>query len=205
MSGGCGFARWPPGYVDAMSHTTTTAPNVHPNDDRPLTSLLTQEPCIAMVTTMIGREHTSRPVACAEIHDHRLSFIASRESAWVEAVAAAAAIVHVTVADAASATYVSLNGTAIVVTDAEEIVRLWTPAARAWFDGPNDPDIVVVHFDVSDGEYWDGPGGRVGRAVAMLRAALSGDAEPLGTQGHITAGHEPIDLEGIVPHHINRA
>ena len=187
-----------------MSQTNPHDPDAHTSDDnRPLTSLLTNEPCIAMLTTMIGREHTSRPVACAEVHDHRISFIASRESAWVEAVAAAAAIVHITIADDANANYVSLNGTAIVVTDAEEITRLWSPGAGAWFDGPDDPDVVVVHFDVSDGEYWDGPGGRVGRAVAMLRAALSGDGEALGTQGHIAAERsDPIDLDGIVPHRI---
>lgn len=171
---------------------------------RPLTDLLQSEMHVAMVTTMVGREHTSRPVACAEVHDHRLSFLVSRQASWVEAIAAAAAIVHVTIADDTNTLYLSLNGGAIVVTDPEEITRLWSPAARAWFDGPDDPDLAVVHFDVSDGEYWDGPGGRVGRAVAMLRAAFSGDPESLGTKGRI-AGDDttPIDLDGIVAHRIS--
>lgn len=188
---------------------TTTSDTIETTDRdrvRPLTELLQGDMHVAMVMTMVGREHTSRPVACAEVHDHRLSFLVSRQTAWVEAIAAAAAIVHVTIADDAHTTYVSLNGTAIVVTDTDETTRLWSPAARAWFDGPDDPDLAVVHFDVSDGEYWDGPGGRVGRAVAMLRAAFSGDGEALGTKGKV-AGDEttPIDLDAIVPHRITNA
>lgn len=154
-------------------------------DVRLLTELLTADPTIAMVMTMVGRHHSSRPVACADVQDHRLSFLVSRKAEWVQAIANSQAIVHVTVTDDSHTRYVSLNGGAMVVTDPAEIVRLWTPAARAWFDGPDDPDVAVVHFDVSDGEYWEGPGGRVGRAVALLRAAFSGSPEALGTQGQV--------------------
>ncbi|MDP2291305.1 MAG: hypothetical protein Q8M22_08950, partial [Actinomycetota bacterium] len=75
---------------------------------RPLTELLQGDMHVAMVMTMVGREHTSRPVACAEVHDHRLSFLVSRQTTWVEAIAAAAAIVHVTIAADAHTPYVSL-------------------------------------------------------------------------------------------------
>jgi general stress protein 26 len=162
---------------------------------RPITALLTTEPVVAMVMTMVGRHHSSRPVTCADVQDHRLSFLVSQQAEWVAAIAASQAIVHVTVADDAHTTYVSLNGGAMVVTDPREILRLWSPVARAWFDGPEDPDLAVVHFDITDGEYWDGPGGRVGRAVAMLRAALSGDGEALGTQG-LVAGESAAKSNG---------
>lgn len=188
------------GYRTCMTETIDTTEE-HPV--RPLTDLLQRELQVAMVTTMVGREHTSRPVASAEIQDHRISFLVNRRAAWVEAVAAAAAIVHVTFADDAHSLYVSLNGTAHADSDNTEIVRLWTPAAQAWFDGPNDPDLAVVHFDVTDGEYWDGPNGVVGRVVATLRAALSGSGDDLGTQGRVAGnGTDAIDLDAIVPHRI---
>ena len=183
-----------------MSETIETT-DLHPV--RPLTDLLQGELHVAMVTTMVGREHTSRPVACAEVQDHRLSFLVDRRAAWVDAIAAAAAIVHVTFADDSDNLYVSLNGTALMVTDSAEITRLWTAAARAWFDGPDDSNLAVVHFDVSDGEYWDGPNGAIGRTVATLRAAFSGEGESLGTTGRVTGdGSEPLDLDAIVPHRI---
>jgi general stress protein 26 len=154
-------------------------------DVRLITDLLTADPTVAMVMTMVGRHHSSRPVTCADVQDHRLSFLVSRQAEWVDAIANSQALVHVTVSDDAHTTYLSLNGGAMVVTDPSEIVRLWSPAARAWFEGPDDPDVAVLHFDISDGEYWDGPGGRVGRAVALLRAAFTGSPESLGTQGQI--------------------
>lgn len=163
-------------------------------DVRLLTDLLTADPLIAMVMTMVGRHHSSRPVTCADVQDHRLSLLVSRKAEWVDAIANSQAIVHVTVSDD-SHVYVSLNGGAMVVTDPAEIVRLWTPAAWAWFDGPDDPDLAVLHFDVADGEYWEGPGGRVGRAVALLRAAFSGRPEALGTQGPVEGDDDYLDAD----------
>lgn len=182
-------------------HDHQVEPGAEPPAVRPITALLTTEPTVAMVMTMVGRHHSSRPVTCAEAQDHRLSFLVSQQAEWVAAIAASQAIVHVTVADNAHTTYVSLNGGAIVVTDPQEILRLWSPAARAWFDGPEDPDLAVVHFDITDGEYWDGPSGRVGRAVAMLRAALTGDTEVLGTQGLVAGNDVEVARFGNTPDH----
>ena len=187
------------------AHEPQVEPGAEPPAVRPITALLTTEPTVAMVMTMVGRHHSSRPVTCAEAQDHRLSFLVSQHAEWVAAIAASQAIVHVTVADNAHSTYVSLNGGAIVVTDPQEILRLWSPGARAWFDGPEDPDLAVVHFDITDGEYWDGPSGRVGRAVAVLRAALTGDAEVLGTQGLVAGNDVEVDADlarfGNTPDH----
>lgn len=174
------------------AHDHQVEPGAEPPANRPITALLTTEPTVAMVMTMVGRHHSSRPVTCAEAQDHRLAFLVSQRAEWVAAIAASQAIVHVTVADNAHTTYVSLNGGAIVVTDPQEILRPWSPAARARFDGPEDPDLAVVHFDITDGEYWDGPNGRVGRAVALLRAALTGDTEVPGT--HWTRRRQRRDI-----------
>jgi general stress protein 26 len=168
-----------------MSHA-----DEHHTDDAalPLTELVPEGMTVAMVMTMIGRTHTSRPVTVADCRDGRLSFLVSRGTDWVSSIAGREALVHVTIADDRATRYLSLNGTAIVVADADEAERLWSPAARAWFDGPDDPDLGVLHFDVTSGHYWDGPGGRVGRAVALVRAALTGDGDQIGTSGPVL-GH----------------
>lgn len=158
--------------------------------DHTLEDLLPEGVNVAMVMTMIGRSHTSRPVTIADVRDTRLSFLVSRASDWVAAIAGREALVHVTVADDHSNRYLSLNGTAIVVADHEEAERLWSPAARAWFDGPDDPDLGVLHFDVSDGHYWTGPDGRIGKAIAMVRAAFTGDGTELGTQGPVLGNED---------------
>ena len=68
--------------------------------------------------------------------------------------------------------------------DRAEIDRLWNPAASAFFEGKEDPDLAVLHFDVSDGQYWKSPSGRLGSLIALAKAALGGD-EAAGTQGPI--------------------
>lgn len=159
---------------------------------RTLSELLQGTPPIAMVMTMIGREHSARPVTVADVIGDRLSFLVARHSEWAAAIAGREAIVHVTVADDANSVYVSLNGTAIVVVDEAEKARLWTPAAKVWFDGPDDPELAVLHFDATAGHFWDGPGGRLGRVVALARAAISGDGDDLGTSG-------PVDVDSHLP------
>jgi general stress protein 26 len=85
---------------------------------------------------------------------------------------------------------VALNGTAIVVTDDAEKERLWNPAAGAWFDGPDDPELAVLHFDVGDGRYWDGPDGKLGRALALIRGVITGNDDGMGTSGPVAGNGE---------------
>jgi general stress protein 26 len=152
---------------------------------RHLPDLVPDGLCVAMIMTMIGRSHSSRPVTVADVREHRLSFLVARHADWVAAIEGEQALVHVTIADNDAARYLALNGSAIVVRDEEEAQRLWTPAARVWFDGAEDPNLAVLHFDVTDGHYWSGPAGSVGRAIAFARAVISKDDSALGTDGPV--------------------
>ena len=38
------------------------------------------------------------------------------------------------------------------------------------------PILLMSHIDVVDGEYWDGPSGRLGKAVAIVRVTLGGES-----------------------------
>ncbi len=138
-----------------------------------------------MFMTMIGDEHTSRPMTVAKVDGGRLSFLVDTTAGWYGALAAGTAVVHVTLSDDRHNQYAALNGSATVDRDRAEIERLWNPGASAFFEGTDDPNVAVVHFDVSDGEYWDAPSGRVGSLIAMARAALGGD-EAAGDHGAIS-------------------
>jgi general stress protein 26 len=153
--------------------------------DRPIDELIGDRHTIAMFMTMVDGHHTSRPVTLAEVSHGRVSILARLDADWVRAIAANRAVVHLTVADDKRSTYVALNGDASVTTDQGERERLWTPFATAWFDGPNDPALGVVRFDVRDGEYWNGPNGAIGKAVRMIRAAVTGIDDSLGEQGNV--------------------
>lgn len=135
---------------------------------------------IAMLMTMIGEQHSSRPLTCAGIDGSRLSFLVDVSTDWAMAVADGAAVVHLTVADERENVYVALNGTAAIAVDRAEIDRLWDPVPGAFFAGQDDPNLAVLHFDATDGEYWDGPSGMIGSAVSMIRAAVTGSPDAGG-------------------------
>ena len=140
---------------------------------------------VAMLMTMIGGEHTSRPLMCAEVSGDRISFLVDRETDWAAAISAGTATVHLTVSDERRNNYLSLNGTASISQDRAEIERLWNPAAGSYFRGPDDPGLVVLTFDTESGEYWDGPSGRIGAAIALLRTRITGNPADAGDHGDV--------------------
>ena len=151
---------------------------------RPLDDLIDGR-TVVMLMTMIGPEHSSRPLTCLEVDGDRLSFLVDRSTAWAAAIADGTATVHFTVADGPGNTYLAMNGTASVTDDREAIDRMWNPVAGIYFDGQDDPNLAALHFEVEDGEYWDGPSGRIGAAVGLLRAKLTGDPTKSGDRGEI--------------------
>jgi hypothetical protein len=93
---------------------------------------------------------------------------------------------HVALSDVRHNKYAALNGTASVTRDRTEIERLWNPGAAAFFEGKDDPNLAVLHFNVNDGQYWDSPSGRLGSLIAMVKAAVGGD-DAAGEQGRIAS------------------
>ena len=172
-------------HTHASDENSVTEGNAHDDTPRTLKELMPSGMCVAMVNTMIGRTHTSRPVTVVETIGPRLSFLVDRKADWVASIAGREALVHVTVANDSHSLYLDLTGTAIVVKDSADAARLWSKPAEIWFDGPDDPDLAVLHFDVTEGQYWDGPDGIVSRAVAMARALVTDSDQALGTSGPI--------------------
>lgn len=54
--------------------------------------------------------------------------------------------------------YVSLSGTAEIVTDRAKAHELWNPSYAEWLPGgPDDPDLALIRVSVERAEYWDAP------------------------------------------------
>jgi general stress protein 26 len=142
----------------------------------------------AMVTTISGEALTARPLTMLEHDEHTLRFLVAFGSDWVHELMESSRQVLVAFADPGANSWVSVSGEARIHQDRSVIDRLWNPAAGIYFDGKDDPEVSVLEVRVSSGEWWDGPNGRVGRAIAMLRAAASGDPEKSGHSGPVTTG-----------------
>ena len=138
----------------------------------------------AMVATVVDGRITSRPLTLLEQDGPHLRFLVSASTPWVQAVAPGAAV-HAAFADTADETYVAVEGVARLTDDRATIERLWNPAATAFFDGPDDPDIRVLEVEASGGEWWDGPSTRIGQVFSLLRTKLRGGATPDDEHGTI--------------------
>jgi len=156
------------------------------DEPRPLTELV-DAGSILMLMTMIDGTHSSRPLTCAGIDGDRISFLVDGTSSWVGAIEGGAGDVHLTMADNRGNDYVAVNGDARLSRERADIDELWSAPAGAYFDGgKDDPNIVVVHVDVREGEYWSSPSGRLGAALSLIRVATSNDPDKAGDHGPIS-------------------
>ena len=73
--------------------------------------------------------------------------------------------------------WVSANGTQRLVTDRAEVERLWSPIAKGWFEGPEDPDVVVLEVSVEQFAWWDSSSSKLVRMVKLVKGTITGDAD----------------------------
>ena len=129
----------------------------------------------AMVTTATPQGLRARPLTLLEHEDRVLRFLVSKQSEWVQDLSVSLASVQVSLVDPGSNTYVALQGHASLDDDPALVARLWNPAAEAFFDGPDDPNAVVLECSIHAGEWWDGPSTKVGMAVSLVKRAVTGE------------------------------
>jgi general stress protein 26 len=77
--------------------------------------------------------------------------------------------------------YVSLSGTAELVTDRTKIKQLWKPILKAWFpDGPEQSDLALLKVRVEKAEFWDSPSSTVAQVFSFVSAIASGKQVEIG-------------------------
>ena len=54
--------------------------------------------------------------------------------------------------------YVSISGTAELITDQKKAQELWDPSYEQWFpQGASDPSLILIRVTVEQAEYWHAP------------------------------------------------
>ena len=129
---------------------------------------------IAMLTTVApdGRL-MSHPMATQDTEfDGTVRFISERAS---QKVADLQANPQVNVAFTGSGSWVSLSGTASVVSDPAELEKYWDTFTDAWLEGgPDNPNNVIIEVEGTSAEYWDGPGSKVIQVLNLVKAKATG-------------------------------
>ena len=81
-------------------------------------------------------------------------------------------------------TYVVVHGSAQSSDDRTKIRELWTAFDQAWWDGPEDPRIILLSIEPSRAEYWESPGKLISY-TDMLLSAVTGKKPDTGRHGQV--------------------
>jgi general stress protein 26 len=142
-----------------------------------------------LVTRRQGLEFHGRPMAVAQVEaDGKLWFVTSIDAPkLVELAADSQALVCMQ----GGSKFVTINGRVDVVRDPKKIDEMWRESFRVWFDGKNDPKLVLLRLTPFEGEYWDQSGIRGLKYAFRAAKALIKDqkveqsVDQSDTHGHV--------------------
>lgn len=84
-------------------------------------------------------------------------------------------------------TYLQLNGSASLVRDTDRMKELFNPLMKTWFpDGVDDPDLTLIRFEATDGQYWTSTAGMLQVLAAFTKAVVTGRPGQGGEMGDVT-------------------
>ena len=132
----------------------------------------------------------ARPMHLVQVQDDgNVLFVTSRESGVVTEVGRSA---DVAVTVQGKTKFASLSGRAKLDGNRARIAELWREPWKVWFPrGKDDPDILLLEFDASDGEYWDSAGVKgVEFVIRAAKAYLGGEKMDYGSE----AQHAKVPL-----------
>ena len=143
---------------------------------------------VAMLTLVEATSGlTSRPMTPLEMDSAGAIWIMASREALHPKLGDGPELVNLAFMGHADGDYVSIAGSAELIDDAGRKHELWSAAGRPWFDGPKDPDLVLLKVTPQRCEVWDGPDSRVIRSWA---ASASTSAVPGRDTGHSEPRHQ---------------
>jgi len=126
---------------------------------------------ICMLTTHDGEQIRSRPMAAlVRRDDDAVYFLGDARRHKDEEIRENP---NVGLAFADGHKFVSVTGRAKVSRDKSKIKELWSTAAKAWWDSPDDPNIRLLTVTPDDAEFWEGSGKIIGTIKMAAAAATS--------------------------------
>jgi len=129
----------------------------------------------AMLVThaSVGGPCHARPMAVAETsEDGSIWFISRADAPKIEEIDHDREIVAVF---QQPRQYLSVSGRAELHQDRARIHKVWKESYQAWFDGKDDPNIVLIRLNPSEAEYWDNTGAKgLGFALKYATALVTG-------------------------------
>jgi len=133
---------------------------------------------VCMLTTHDGEQVRSRPMAAVVRRDDDAVYFLGDARRHKDDEIRQNPNVGLAFADGQK--FVSVTGHAAVSQDKNKIKELWSTAAKAWWDSPDDPNIRLLTVTPDDAEFSEGPG-RIASTIKRVAAAASDSRPDYGT------------------------
>lgn len=142
---------------------------------------------VAMLTTNDGGVLRSRPMQTQQAEfDGDLWFFTSSNTHKAEEIEKDNRV-NVSYAAPEDNSYVSISGTAEIVTDKAKMEELWSPILKAWFPkGLDEPDIILLKVNANQAEYWDSASSSLVQAFGLLKSLVTGERADGGEHAQIS-------------------
>ncbi len=151
-----------------------------------LKELITKESICFFCTKLTEQPITTRPMSTQQVDDQgNIWFLSSIKSDKNSEILQNNAV-QLFYSNPSSYEFVSLLGSATIITDREKIHEMWTPFAKTWFkDGKDDADISLIKVSPQTAYYWDTKNNKMISMLHMLASMVNGSAPDLGVEGSL--------------------
>jgi len=82
-------------------------------------------------------------------------------------------------------TYISIFGNAKYVVDENKVDELWSPMLKNWYEGKDDPNLVLLKINIDSAYYWDTDESKLVSFFKLIAGIASDDNTNLGNKGEI--------------------
>ena len=128
----------------------------------------------------------SRPMSVAQVDDEGNMWFISGKSTTKNQEISTDPRVQLFFSNVSDQEYLTVYGTAGEVDDKAKLKEVWTPIAKAWFEGGiDDPDVSLLKVQPEDAFYWDTKNGRMISLIKILASAVVGKTIEEGVQGNL--------------------
>lgn len=137
------------------------------------------------VTNVANYPLSARPMATIKVEENGSIWFFSRDNSEKNKHISIDSKVQLFYESHSSSEYISISGNAQIVRDQEKIKELWTPMARIWFNGADDPTITLIRFVPDTGHYWDTKNNKMVQMIKMAVGMVTGNTIDDGRDGSL--------------------
>jgi len=141
--------------------------------------------CFFCTNISTGVPMSVRPMTVLQVDDHGYLWFMTNQSTYKDDEIKHDPLVHLLFQSGKRSGFMNLYGITEIVQDQLKIEELWNPALAIWFEGPDDPNIVLIRVEILDGHYWDNQSAAPIAAFKMLKSLLTSEPNHDGIQGDL--------------------